>query len=123
MKARQSPMKVAVFFMSQCWFYHLDLHAQSSNDTVKDTNAGRNSPILYFRDIRLSRLCTFCQFSLRHLGLLASILYNLPRIKRVSSLFSSSPFGCTLLAELCIKHGIIVNDFVIVCLHNKPPLF
>ena len=37
----------------------------------------------------------------------------------ISSLFSLDALRCTLLAELGIKYEIVVNDFVIVCLHKK----
>ena len=59
--------------------------------------------------------CSNSQFALSHLCLFASILKNLTRIKRVGCLFGSCAFGSTFLAELGIKNGIVVNDFVIVC--------
>ena len=55
--------------------------------------------------------------SLSIINLLVSslvIVYGL-----ISSLFSLNTLRCTLLAKLGVKHEVIVNDFVIVCLHKK----
>ena len=37
----------------------------------------------------------------------------------ISSLFSLNTLRCALLAKLLVKHEVVVNDFVIVCLHKK----
>ena len=64
--------------------------------------------------------CSNSQFALSHLCLFASILKNLTRIERIGCLFGSCAFGSTFLAELGIKNGIVVNDFVSACQCQHP---
>ncbi len=37
----------------------------------------------------------------------------------ISSLFSLDALRCSFFAKLLVKHEVVVNDFVIVCLHKK----
>ena len=95
--------------------HHFHPHSEGCNDTVENTDTWGDNAVFYLRNIRLCGLCTLSQFALSHLSLFASILKYLARIERIGSLLSSCTFGSTFFAELGIKNGIVVNDFVIVC--------
>lgn len=70
-------------------------------------------------NVRLGRIGSTCQLFLSDLCFFPCILENLTRIKGKGSLFRLSSLGCSYFAELGIENKVVIDDFVIVCLHNK----
>ena len=101
-------------------FYYFNSQTEGIDNTIEHSNARNDNSIFNLRDVRFCGVGTSCQLLLGHFSLLSCIQEYLTRIERISSFFCLNTLRCTFFAELGIKYGVIVNDFVIVCLHNMP---
>ena len=101
-------------------FYYFNSQSEGIDNTIEHSNAGNDNSILNLRDVRFRGVGTSCQLLLGHFSLLSCIQEYLTRIERISSLFGLNTLRCTFFTKLGIKYCVIVNDFVIVCLHNTP---